>query len=194
MATYSGTKIAKAVIKANVNFWGGKNIPIVQSVMNFAFDPKKVLDQFKVDPKTKNETAKYISELETVHNEALQAEVDMEAIKKAYSKLVVNMLNLELIISTILASAFLNNVTYSISTTLINKYKLQNKVQPHKFYAIDNVVNIDRALRDKYYEGVANLKRLEQQMARQESVVNQKYNNVKTKTESIIKKIAQNKK
>lgn len=194
MATYSGAKIAKAVIKANVNFWGGKNIPIIQSVMNFAFDPKKVLDQFKVDPKTKSETTKYIGELEKYHDEALQAEMDFEAMKKAYSKLIVNMLNLELIITTILSTAFVNRIAHSVSNTLINNYKLQNKVQPHNFYAIDNVLNIDKALRDKYYEGIANLKKLEQQMARQDSLVKQKYNNVKTKTEALIKKTAQNKK
>jgi len=194
MATYSGIKIAKAVVKANVNFWGGKNIPIVQAVMNFAFDPKKVLDQFKVDPKTKNETTKFISELEKYHNEALEAELDYEAIKKAYSKLVINMINLELIITTVLSTAFLNTIAHSVSTTLINNYKLQSKVQPHNFYAIDNVLNIDKALRDKYYEGITNLKKLEQQMARQDSLVKQKYANVKTKTEALIKRTAQNKK
>lgn len=192
MANYSGIKIAKAVVRANVNFWGGKNIPIVQSVMNFAFDPKKVLDQFKVDNKRKTEITRFVLELERVHNEAIQAEMDFDAMKKAYSTLNINMLNIELIITTILPTAFINRVVHSVSLTLINNYRLTNRVQPHSFYAIDNNINIDQALKKKYYDGIIALKQLEQKLSRQDSLVKQKYANVKSKSEALIRKTAEN--
>ena len=194
MASYSGVKIAKAVIRSNVNFWGGKNIPIIQSVMNFAFDPKKVLDQFKVDSRVKTEAVRFILELQKVHDEAIKAEMDFEAMKKAYATLNINMIHMELIITSIFPQAFTTRISHSVSTSTLNNYKLTNKVQPHNFYALDTVLNIDRAISGKYYEGITNLKQLEQQMSRQDGVVKQKYSAVKTKTEALIKKTAANRK
>lgn len=194
MANYSGVKIAKAVIKSNVNFWGGKNIPIVQSTMNFLFDPKKFMEQFKVDDRKKTEAIRFILELRKVHDEAIKAEMDFDAIKKAYSVLNISMIHMELIITSIYSQAFTTRISHSVSTSTLNNYKLTNKVQPHNFYALDTTLNIDRAVSQKYYEGVTNLKTLEQQLSRQDGVVRQKYSAVKTKTEALIKKTAANRK
>lgn len=176
MAKFDKVKIAKAFIRGNVNFWGGKNIPLVQSVMNFALDPKKILDQYRVDPRTTNTTSRLIDEISRLQQDAMVEEEKLEKMRKAYAKLVTNLISLDMIIGSIDPNAFLPRPIYNLTTSIINTNRLNQRLMPHVFYAVNTNTHVDQAILRKYAEGIVKLRQFDQQLRTQNSRVQQKYN------------------
>lgn len=178
MARYSARKIAVGLIKYNVNLWGGQNIPALQSLMSFAFEPKRFLEQYQVDSKDVRTTTQSVTDINKAHDEAIKEEEKLEQLRRGFAKHVLNMLTLELMITTIDNTSFLPRSVYNLSTSIINNNKLDKKLTPHVFYAIDVNTRVAPDILKKYAEGIMKLRRLEQDIRNQENRVRQKYNDV----------------
>lgn len=130
---FSAKKIAKGIVKANINFWGGQTAPYLNGIADSMFDFKSVLDKFKIPMSQRNRIIQSQNSLNSAINEKGQAEVKCVQEFTTFRSLLVTLQSASLQLyfagDSISVNPFSNSYIYSINRVL---------VQPNTPYNVGN--------------------------------------------------------
>lgn len=150
---FSFRKIAKSVIKANINFWGGDTAPYLNRMLDSIPEPKNFFDKYKVPMSDSGQINKSQKEMQKWINEINKREVAVANLKGAYMIAINNLIDimgkLSLIGNTYGISIFTQTRIFNINQEIYSQS--MNRGNDNKFYQINNNIRRNSAPMLKEY-------------------------------------------
>lgn len=184
----SAVKIFKGVAKANVNFWGGDRVPIIQSALKF--DWKKFQEAISVPPNA----AQKINQCATVVNNSREAlfklEHEKNQLKSVYVFMIHNLIHRSTMISASTGGPYLTtNISYQVTDGLLRRLDLSSSVPQTIFYTFKSsgIPNNMQSVKRDYEESIRKTKDAERKMLLLLTKINSESNKLKAATKEMAK-------
>lgn len=167
---FSGKKIVSSVVKANMKFWGGDKVPILNAVTNAFLDPQSVLDQFKGDPSDKQKLKMEYAAADKNRKLLQQEESVLVGYKNGFLEIANQLSVQKLAILTATPSGFSNNVAYKITNNILKALDLDTVLTEETYKGVTN--SAPPQLKTSYEMLIRKMKEIDQKVIGQLGKIN----------------------
>ncbi len=174
-------KVGAGVVKANMKFWGGDKIPLLNGVTNFFLDPKAAIDKFKIPVSEKNALKTNFDNLDKHIKMLQQEELVLSNYKNGFLSVIQQLNAQQVSIIAASPSGFTNSVVYRLNLNLLKALNLDSVLNQNTYNGVSNAA--PQQLRQSYTMLINKLKEIDQKVMQQINKLNtikqsiKKYNN-----------------